>query len=208
MTGTESQMPLPKSPVRAVIFTRYPIAGQAKTRLIPAIGGDNAARVHQMLTERTVAVLKQCDCQLEVSITGADEQAFANWLGNDINFVTQPSGGLTERLLAAAEPAPVIFFGSDTPDLRAAHVNAALAALQSHDAVIGPAHDGGYYLIGIRAPAPFLFTDMPWSTDQVLPETLRRLSQHNMTVYLTETLSDCDTPEDLEKWPWLTQISA
>ena len=164
--------------------------------------------MHRRLTERTVAILKQCDCQLEVSITGADEAAFADWLGEDISFSRQPKGGLTERLLAAAHPAPVIFFGSDTPDLKIEHVNAALAALESHDAVIGPAEDGGYYLIGIRAPAPFLFTDMPWSTDQVLPETLRRLSRHNMTVYLAETLSDCDTPEDLEKWPWLTQISA
>lgn len=191
-------------PCRAVLFTRFPDAGKAKTRLIPALGPDGAATVHKILTERTIATLKSSGCQIEIRYTGADKIAFGEWLGDDLIFVAQPDGDLTDRLLAALQPAPVLFFGSDTPDLKDHHVEHAVAALQDHDVVIGPAEDGGYYCIGVNGSYPFLFEDMPWSTDQVLPETLKRVTAHGMTYQVLETLSDCDTPDDLARWPWLT----
>ncbi len=193
-----------QSPSRAVLFTRFPDAGKAKTRLIPAIGADGAAAVHKILTERTVATLKSSNCSIEIHYTGADQAAFEQWLGDDLIFVAQPDGDLTDRLLAALQPAPVLFFGSDTPDLKDHHVERAVAALQDHDVVIGPAEDGGYYCIGVNGSYPFLFEDMPWSTDQVLPETMKRVTAHGLTCKTLETLSDCDTPDDLARWPWLT----
>jgi uncharacterized protein len=188
---------------RLVLLTRFPVAGMAKTRLIEAVGAQGAAEVHRRLTERTVKTLCVVS-PVEVHFTGAAEAAFRDWLGDGIVLAPQAEGGLSERLLGALNPAPVIFFGADTPDLTEAHVSAAIEALSSHDVVIGPAEDGGYYLIGVRKAYRFLFTDMPWSSAEVLPETLRRAQQEELRVALLETLSDCDTPQDLARWPWLT----
>lgn len=189
---------------RAVLFTRFPTPGTAKTRLIPALGEAGAARVHRQLTERTVKTLRGAAATIEIHYTGADEPEFAAWLGGDLRFVAQPEGDLTTRLIVGLEPAPVIFFGADTPDLAAHHVEAAIAALQTHEVVIGPAEDGGYYLIGVAKPHAFLFTDMPWSSDAVFPETCARLAARGIKPMILETLSDCDVPQDLARWPWLT----
>lgn len=105
---------------------------------------------------------------------------------------------LTDRAVS-----PCIFFGADTPDLSPEIVAAAVAALETHDGVIGPADDGGYYLIGMREPQPALFTDMAWSTETVFPETMRRVAELGLNFLTLETLSDCDRPEDLARWPWL-----
>jgi uncharacterized protein len=191
---------------RIALFCRFPDPGRTKTRLIPAIGADGAARVHERLARRTCEVLKAGNpgYPVEVQFTGATAKAFRDWLGEGAEYAEQVAGGLTERLLAACEPTPVIFFGADTPDLTVAHVHAAVAALKNHEVVVGPAQDGGYYLIGISRPMPFLFTEMPWSTEQVLPQTLARLARHHIEPVLLDTLADCDRPEDLPRWSWLT----
>lgn len=186
-----------------VLFARYPVAGECKTRLIPALGPEGAAAVHRRLTERTVGVLRQAGCPVTVACTGADEAEFRAWLGPDLAYVQQAEGDLTARLLPFAERAPVVLFGADTPDLAPAHVAAAVTALASHRVAIGPAEDGGYFLIAMREPLPELLTGMPWSTAEVLPETLRRLDRLGIAPALLETLADCDRPEDLARWPGL-----
>lgn len=187
-----------------VLFARYPVAGECKTRLIPAVGQEGAAVVHRKLAARTVQVLKRSGAPVIVATTGADADDFADWLGTGLVYEPQADGDLSDRLLAFANRAPVIFFGSDTPDLSDHHVAEAIAALNSHSVVIGPAHDGGYYLIGMREPLTELLTEMPWSTDRVLPETLLRLAKLGIEPVQLETLSDCDTPEDLARWPDLS----
>ena len=188
---------------RAVLFTRYPVAGEAKTRLIPALGPGRAAPIHKVLTERSLAIISSCDCQVEIAFTGADEDGFRQWLGEQYRYRRQAEGDLSSRLIARLAPAPVLFFGADTPDLASGHVAGAIEALQEHDVVIGPAEDGGYYCIGLNSEHDFLFRDMPWSTDRVLPETLRRIEEAELSVAMLEELRDCDTPEDLAHWPWL-----
>jgi uncharacterized protein len=190
--------------VRLVLIARYPAAGAAKTRLIPALGPDGAAEVHRQLTARTLGLLRECGFPVELHYTGADEAAFREWLGDGFALFRQAEGDLTDRLMAALHPAPVIFLGADTPDLEIHHVEQAIAALEDNPVVIGPAADGGYYLIGMKQPMPELLDHMPWSTDQVMPETLRRLAARGMAPVLLETLHDCDRPEDLPRWPWLT----
>jgi uncharacterized protein len=140
---------------------------------------------------------------VELHYTGAEEADFRAWLGEGFALVKQAEGDLTDRLIKALYPAPVIFFGADTPDLSNHHITQAIAALQTHAVVIGPADDGGYYLIGMKQPMPELLIDMPWSTDQVMPETLRRLAAKAIEPVLLDTLHDCDRPEDLARWPWL-----
>lgn len=188
---------------RLVLFARYPAAGAAKTRLIPAIGPQGAAGVHRQLAERTLNTMQASGLPVELHYTGENEAAFCDWLGDDVTLVQQAEGDLTDRLMAALNPAPVIFFGADTPDLNPHHVADAVSALEQNDVVLGPADDGGYCLIGMKRALPELLTDMPWSTDQVMPETLRRLAVLNIAPVLLETLHDCDRPEDLPRWPWL-----
>lgn len=190
--------------MRLVLFCKYPAPGDAKTRLIPAIGAQGAAAVHKQLAERTVEVLRSADTgKVEVACTGAPEADFRAWLGKDIVFSEQVEGNLTARLLERIEPAPVIFFGADTPDLSSEIVTDAAEALRHHEVVIGPAEDGGYYLIGMARALPELFIDMPWSTNAVCAETLHRLEALGIEPHILPTLADCDRPEDLARWPWL-----
>ncbi len=195
----------PGTPIRAVLFARYPEAGKAKTRLIPALGPEGAAEVHRRLTERTVATLRRAGIAIELRFTGATEGEFGQWLGNSLDYVEQGAGDLGKRMARAADNAPVILLGSDCPDLQVHHIEQAVEALVRGDIVIGPAEDGGYWLLGLPQSFPFLFSDMQWGTDKVLAETLARLEADNIEPVLLETLADCDRPEDLERWPDLAR---
>ena len=192
------------SPVRLVIFTRWPEPGQAKTRLIPALGAEGAALVHRRLTERTVAAARASGLAIEVRTTGASPSAFANWLGDDLDFVDQGEGDLGERLKRAVSPAPLLFVGSDLPDLTPGHLIDAATGMAGNRVVVGPAEDGGYWALGLTEPCDSLFDDVPWGTDQVLAITLGRLRDGKIDPVLLPTLADCDRPEDLGRWPDLT----
>lgn len=185
------------------LFTRYPQAGSAKTRLIPALGETGAADLHRCLVERTLGAVRASGLPFEVWTTGGSAAQFADWLGDDVTLIEQGEGDLGARLAQVA--APAILLGADIPDISPAHLCSAAQALASADAVIGPAADGGYYLLALRAPAPFLFVDMEWGSDRVLAETQRRLVAAGMTCHHLETLHDCDRPEDLARWPELAR---
>jgi rSAM/selenodomain-associated transferase 1 len=187
--------------VKLVIFTRYPEPGKAKTRLIPALGAEGAAALHRRLAEMTLAAARGSGLPIEVRATGGDRAAFTDWLGHDLSFVDQGDGDLGTRLQAAATPTPVLFVGSDLPDLTAAHLVEAANHLRAGQPVIGPAEDGGYWALGLTQPADYLFENMPWSTDQVFALTRDRLRQHGIKPVLLPTLADCDLPEDLDRWP-------
>ncbi len=185
------------------MFTRWPEPGRAKTRLIPSIGAAGAAMVHRRLTERTIETIRQAGLRVEVRTTGAAPAAFANWLGANMDFVDQGDGDLGDRLARAALAGPVILLGSDAPDLKPDHLHAAVEALRTHPAVVGPAEDGGYWLLGLSVPAPYLFNSMPWSTDAVCRITLERLEENGFQPVILEVLADLDRPEDLARWPEL-----
>ena len=187
-------------PARLVIFTRYPTPGAAKTRLIPALGPDGAAALHRRLTERTVAVARAAGLAFELWITGAEPDAFRAWLG-PIEVRAQAEGGLGERLLAAAAPYPVIFIGTDAPDLVPAHLRAAADAVGIGRTVIGAAEDGGYWLLGLPDAVPGVFDGIAWSTETVFAATLERLRAAGFEPVRLPTLSDLDLPADLARWP-------
>lgn len=190
---------------RLVLFTRYPDPGRAKTRLIPAIGAAAAASLHRRLTERAVATLRATGRSIELRTTGADPNRFSTWLGDGLSPTDQGEGDLGERLHRAAALPPVILLGADVPDLQVWHLEAAALALETKPAVIGPAEDGGYYLLGLARPMPFLFDAMPWGTERVLAETMARLDRHGVPYVTLETLADLDRPEDLARWPDLAE---
>ncbi len=188
---------------RLVLFTRFPEPGRAKTRLIPALGPAGAAALHRRLTEQTMATLRNTGLPLEVWVTGAPVAAFEAWLGAGTPLRVQNDGDLGARMAEALSPAPAIVVGSDLPTLAASHILAAAALLADGRVALGPAEDGGYYLLGLPSPASFLFDDMAWSTAGVLAETTRRLEKQAVPFGLLPTLPDLDRPEDFGRFPGL-----
>ena len=192
--------------LRLILFTRFPTPGEAKTRLIPRLAAEGAADVHRQLTEKTLGTLSAAatkNTAIEVHYTGASQVQFVDWLGSKVQLVAQHDGTLSCRLKKALNPTPAIFLGADTPDLSVSVVQQAIAALANHEVVLGPANDGGYYLIGLRDSWPTLFEDINWSTETVLAETRQRIDALGLSHHELITLSDCDRPEDLAAWPWL-----
>ncbi|HEY8613726.1 MAG TPA: TIGR04282 family arsenosugar biosynthesis glycosyltransferase [Roseomonas sp.] len=188
---------------RVALFARFPEPGRAKTRLIPALGAEGAAALHRRLTERTLGVLRASGLPFELRCTGAPPEAFRAWLGAEVALADQGEGDLGIRMARAAAAPPAILLGADLPDLAPHHLLAAAAALDGHRAVIGPAEDGGYYLLGLREPMPFLFEPMAWGTDTVFTATMARFAAQSVTPAMLEPLADLDRPEDLIRWPGL-----
>jgi len=186
--------------VRVALFTRWPEPGKAKTRLIPALGADGAAALHKRLTERMVATVRAAGLPLEIRCTGAAPQAFRDWLGVDVTVVDQGDGDLGARLARTAATTPVLLLGADVPDVTAAHLTGAAALLATHKLVIGPAEDGGYWLLGLARPMPELFEGIAWGTETVFAETLARAP---VPPALLPRLADLDRPQDLARWPGL-----
>lgn len=183
------------------LFARYPTPGLAKTRLIPAIGADRAAAIHRTLVERTIATVREAGLAITVWTTGAEAQQFTDWLGPDTALAEQGEGDLGARL--ARVPAPAILLGADIPGLAATHLRDAADALQANALTIGPANDGGYYLLGFNAPVPWLLNDMEWGIETVFGETMKRINARGLSCAMLDPLDDLDRPEDLARWPGL-----
>ncbi|MCA1661292.1 MAG: TIGR04282 family arsenosugar biosynthesis glycosyltransferase [Novosphingobium sp.] len=186
--------------LRVVLFTRYPEPGRAKTRLIPAIGAAGAAAVQRRMTERTVAAVRESGLPLEIRGTGAPRGAFVEWLGIEA-VADQGEGDLGARLARAGPPYPTVFVGADAPDVTPALLREAAEALTRASAVIGPAQDGGYWLLGLARAVPEVFEGIEWSTGAVLGQTLARLAAAGIDPVVLAELADCDRPEDLARWP-------
>ena len=181
------------------IFARWPEPGKAKTRLISALGADGAAKVYRKLLEHTVCVARESGLPIELRVFGGEAEQFREWLGADLEIIDQGDGDLGAKLARATAPGIVI--GSDAPGLTADLLQRAAKALENIPAVIGPADDGGYYLLGFREPAPFAFGDMEWSTETVFAETMERFASRGITPEVLPELTDVDTAEDLAKFP-------
>ena len=189
---------------RVVLFTRYPEPGRAKTRLISALGEDGAAQLHRALTERTIAAMQATGLALEVRTTGAPVARFVDWLG-PLAIVDQGEGSLGDRLARAATPYPTIFIGADAPDLTPELLHNAVDALARARVTIGPAADGGYWLLGLREAVADIFEGIDWGTERVFAQTMTRLSHNGIAPIVLPELADCDRPEDLARWPGLVR---
>lgn len=196
-----------KRQARLILFTRYPEPGRAKTRLIPALGAEGAAALQRRMSEtivtRMVRFAGNYPAGLEIRYTDGNQQAMAAWLSRDIPCLDQGKGGLGDRLRRAfahafAQGSPqVVVIGADCPGLGPALFAQAFAALESQDLVLGPAMDGGYYLVGLNRPVPALFAGIPWGTGEVLAATLKQAHELNLSTHLLEPLADVDRQEDL-----------
>jgi len=204
---------IPDSPQRVgiAILARAPIPGQAKTRLIPALGATGAAALQRWLLQRTVATALAADVG-PVTLWCAGDTRHPDFTHcrafGSITLRQQPEGDLGVRMLAAlrASPTPAtLVIGTDCPALTATHLREAAQALVDHDAVILPAEDGGYVLIGARVPQPELFAAIDWGTERVMAQTRQRLATLGIRWHEPATLWDVDRPEDLPRlfsgWP-------
>lgn len=191
------------------IFLKAPRLGQVKTRLAAEVGPRHALRLYRVLAARTLATVAETGFRAAVWYTPAEARLeMRAWLGEQWELRPQASGDLGARLAAAAHAVDPfqgwLAIGGDCPGLTTAILREAADALQGFDAVLGPAHDGGYYLIGGRTPLPDIFSDIPWSTPDVLPATRERLTQLGATWHELPVLRDIDTAADARALGLLT----
>jgi uncharacterized protein len=195
-------------PEQLIIFTRYPEPGNAKTRLIPALGAEGAADLHRRMTEHTIVqarlLQKHRPISIVVHFTGGSSNQMQHWLGHDLQYHPQHSGDLGDRLIYAFQLAfdqgatNVMVIGTDCPDVTAKLLANGFEKSKAHSLVIGSASDGGYYLIGLQKLIPDLFLNIAWSTNVVLTQTLKIAKHLQLEVAYLPMLNDIDRPEDLE----------
>lgn len=193
-----------------LVFTRFPVPGQAKTRLIPRLGADGAAQLQRAMTEhilsRALPYVVRRGITLEVRHTGAAPGDMRRWLGPALACAPQGEGDLGERLQRAftshfaQDAAAVVAVGADCLGVDEAILAQAFAALQTHPVVFGPALDGGYYLVGMRRPVPELFRNIAWGTSQVLAKSVAAARNFVGEPALLPLLRDVDQPDDLPVW--------
>jgi uncharacterized protein len=190
-----------------ILFTRYPEAGRTKTRLIPALGPMGAAELQRRMTEYTLSVMTRFingfPVTAEIRFDGGSRDRMAAWLASDIPCIPQGDGDLGARLASAfaaafAEGARRVGgIGAHCPGLTGDLLCEAFTALTRHDLVLGPATDGGYYLLGLSREAPAIFPGVPWGSTGVLAATLAGAEALALSSHLLEPLTDVDRPEDL-----------
>ena len=186
------------------VLAKAPRPGLAKTRLIPALGADGAAALAARLLERAVAIACAAAIGPVTLWVAPDEShplfaAICSKFG--VALARQPDGDLGARMHAAVVAAngPALVIGTDCPALAVSHLHAAAETLQGHDAVLIPAEDGGYVLIGLRQPNEALFSNLAWGLPSVTAETRRRLDSLGLSWRELDSLWDVDTPEDFER---------
>ena len=212
------------------IYTRYPVPGKSKTRLIPALGSERAAQLHHALATHTLETARAFrattpSVSLEVHHTCPDNApdnapnnaTMAEWLGPDLAYFRQCDGDLGVRMrhtfaeTAQRRSSKTVIIGTDAPSLRVDDLRTAFALLDSCQVVLGPALDGGYYLIGLNRPTVGIFSDISWGSHHVLRQTEARLLSEGCTYARMRCQFDIDRPVDLARlraYPLLAAIAA
>ncbi len=184
-----------------VVLTKSPGSGRSKTRIASTLGSAATARLAHAFVADTLALATNRRWQTTVALEPiADAPRFAS-LVPGAAFVAQPDGDLGARILGALESAnpggPAVLIGSDTPDLPTAILDDAFRLLETHDAVIGPAADGGFYLLGLRAPIPGVFDGLEWSTATVFERTVANIKAAGHTCAVLREWQDIDDSRSL-----------
>lgn len=185
-----------------IVFAKSPELGKVKTRLAATIGNEKALEAYQLLVKHTETVIASTNIPVAVYFTHFmdDEQSFC--FVNEAKHV-QVTGDLGDKMKAAfqdqfeAGNKQVVIVGTDCYELKKKHIEAAFESLNNCDVVVGPANDGGYYLLGSNTFIPSLFENITWSTESVLTETLAVVNQLGKRYELLETLVDVDYEHEL-----------
>lgn len=197
-----------KSDKVLLIFTRNPSLGKVKTRLAKSLGATKALAIYQMLLEKTRQVVKNLSC--EVKIYYSESVPIKDDWDPQYPKIRQQGSDLGVRMHKAFKEnfeqgyRRVVIIGSDLYDLQPEHIEEAFQALEDSDAVLGPAKDGGYYLLGMNQLYPEVFKDKAWGTSTVQSATLQDLAK--VQVHLLEELNDIDVIEDIAEHPAFKQF--
>ena len=195
-----------------VVFAKAPLPGEVKTRLCPALTGDEAATLHGSfvidMLERTKLAAAKLKLPIDRYLACAPSSTLVFFKimeeRQSVKLLDQVGENLGERMHRAFETLfgkgykQVLVVGSDIPTLPLDYYKQALTLLETNDLVLGPAEDGGYYLIGLTRPIPELFTDIAWSTDRVLAATQEKAARLGLKTALLSLWRDVDTVEDLK----------
>ena len=195
---------------RLILFARFPVAGNVKTRLIPALGAEGATALHRRLVLHTLRSARSlCQSQkveLEIRFAGGDEDRMRHWLGEGWLCRAQCDGDLGQRMAGAFADSFIegsfatVIIGSDCPTLTPEIIAASFDSLKTNPVVFGPATDGGYCLVGMTGPVPELFQGVAWGTETVLARSLQILERMGISPARLQPLDDLDRPEDLAAW--------
>jgi rSAM/selenodomain-associated transferase 1 len=195
--------------MRIIIFAKAPLAGFAKTRLIPALGKAGAAELAKKMLLHTLQAAIAADIgSVELCVTPSIQDIAWNdvELPDGINITEQGSGDLGERMARATQRnieqgEAVLLIGTDCVEMSEELLRNAVSDLREHDAVIHCTADGGYALLGCKHFNVLLFADMPWSTDQVATMTINRIGRLGWSLQVGRLLHDVDEPQDLQHLP-------
>lgn len=192
---------------RLIVFVRAPRKGTVKTRLAAGIGPEAACAAYRQLVGLALGRICETNFQVQLRFTPDDAaEEVLPWIRAGWKPAPQGAGDLGERILRAIQDSVTDGFsgtlvvGTDCPYFTASDLTEARDALDSNDIVIGPATDGGYWLIGMRKPHECLFEGIPWSTSDVLETTRQKATKARLKVHSLRTLSDIDTPEDWRRF--------
>jgi hypothetical protein len=193
---------------RVIVFAKRPMPGEAKTRLGATLGDAQAAGVYARLLYAYLLNLIGSDLFIELSLSSADDVSFFGAAFPETDVTVQSEGDLGTRMRMAFERAfaqgceQVVLTGSDIPALDSTLVASAFGRLADNpqSVVLGPAADGGYYLVGMAAPAADIFDGIAWSTGRVLEQSLARLAREGRPVTLLRQLEDLDDEAAYHRW--------
>jgi rSAM/selenodomain-associated transferase 1 len=191
-----------------IVFSRTPEAGKVKTRLIPELGEEGAAELYRELLERTLATAVEAEVgDVQLHCWPEIDHPWLRAMQNDypVRLVQQQGTELGGRMHHAFAGSLVhysaaILVGCDIPELAESDLQTASEKLREHEVVLGPAQDGGYYLIGLSRPSPALFEDIPWGKDTVLAKTRDRIRQQGLHYYELPQRWDVDTTDDARRY--------
>ena len=184
-----------------IIFVKNPKPGKVKTRLAASVGDEKALEIYLRLLEITRNEALRTNCVRNVFYS--DEIESDSWDDDHFNKFVQQGNDLGDRMKNAFEQVfalgaeKAVIIGSDCPQISAEILETSFIELDKNDVCIGPAKDGGYYLLGMKKLHPFLFEEKEWSTDSVFDDTLAQLSEHHLSSSELVQLSDLDTADDL-----------
>ena len=190
-----------------LFFAKYPQVGQVKTRLAGDVGDEHAAELYKRFVLDMLSMLNNLETDIIIAVEPADAcGSFSQWTGRQYRYVGQVGRNIGAKMKNAMEAAfeqgydRVVLIGSDLPDLPSDFLGYALDALDRYDVVMGPAHDGGYYLVGFgrKSFLPEVFRGMTWGSNQVFTQTMNVLDQAGCRTHVLPEWYDIDTAADLQ----------
>jgi rSAM/selenodomain-associated transferase 1 len=199
-----------KKDTAIIIFTKLPVEGKVKTRLAKSMGNKFAVSFYKVCAEHTfkeLGKLKETGSELFLFCPEENEiEQVMQWAGNNFNYNFQQGNDLGLKMYNAFNTVfkrgykKVIIIGTDAPDVSMKIMQSAISVLNDHSVVIGPANDGGYYLLGFKSKLIDLFSGIEWSTNSVFDNTIEKLNNAKVNYFVLDELIDIDTLEDLQNW--------